>query len=510
MGGQMGGMPAQQQNTGGQLPPGFSQLYSAGGGPVTPKGMLSPGDEGGGSGPGEGPFPTGGYDPDRHDVDSPLDPGGGGDPTAQNDPVGGGRGPAAPAGPPGPSWTNSNEPWYVPNMPIAPWGGDPSKPPVFTPENWGPSYTPWAPGGQSQIPWGTATGGGDWRNNMQPPPPGQGLPPWMGGPPPGGGGGGGGGPLVPKGPGGPGYQGPTQIGPTEGDFGPPYGPGGQQPQVQPPVSVYDTYASGKAMMDETLDQALGGAIAGAGFGGNRYGTAAANAAGRVGADAAAQLNNQFTNMLYNQGNQDLNRQLQATGMGLQNQLAMEQLKAGNLNQGFDRLLRGGQLGMQQGQMQEDQIAKRLQMLLGAGQQETGRQDQWDMASYQNYINQMWAPLQNMSAFMGGPGPVRNEPIVTQTGGSAGAADYLGAAAPIIAAAIMASDERLKENIQDTGVKVGPLNLKTWNWERSGAPGVGFIAQDVEKVFPEAVLEVPAGTKLIDTARLVNGLQMGAA
>jgi hypothetical protein len=303
---------------------------------------------------------------------------------------------------------------------------------------------------------------------------------------------------------------PTQIGPTGGDFGPPYGPGGQQPNVQPPVSIYDTYASGKAMMDETLDQALGGAIAGAGFGGNRYGTAAANAAGRVGADAAAQLNNQFTNMLYNQGQQDLNRQLQATGMGLQNQLGMEQLKAGNLNQGLDRLLRGGQLGMQQGQMQEDQIAKRLQMLLGAGQGETQRQDQWDMAAYQNYINQMWAPLQNMSAFMGGPGPQRSEPIVSQQGGSAGFADYAAIAAPIIAAAMM-SDERQKENIQPTGLELAPgLAVKTWDWKHSGRPAIGLIAQEVERVIPDAVFEVPAGTKMIDTARLVNGLQMGAA
>lgn len=516
MGGQMGGMPPPQgQGQGGgrnliyrDMVPGTTDVDTendpggaggggGGGGPTTgppggPPPINDPAPGGPGGGPGGG-GPGGGHvNPPGTDADGNPIPY---DEWADNERA---------------AWTNANEPWYVPNVhPEAPWAS--GRPPTYTPENWGPSYTPWAPGGQ--VPWGTTTGGGDWRNNMQPPPPGAGLPPWMGGgggqgppqqPPPGGW------PVMPKG------QGPgNQLGPIGGDFGPPYGPGqgpggpgGQQPNVQPPVSVYDTYASGKQMMDETLDQAIGGSVASAGFGGNRYGTAAANAVGRVGADAAAQLNDQFTNMLYNQGNQDLNRQLQATGMGLQNQLGMEQLKSGNLNQGLDRLLRGGQLGMQQGQMQEDQIAKRLQMLLGAGQQETGRQDQWDMASYQNYINQMWAPLQNMSSFMGGPGPARSEPIVSNQAGQPGAVDYIAAVAPIIAA--FASDERLKTDIEDTGLEVGPLAVKTWTWERTGEPGVGFIAQDVEKVFPDAVFEVPQGTKLIDTARLVSGLQLGAS
>lgn len=522
MGGQMGGAQGgQQQNTGGQLPPGFSQPYG-GGGPVTTRGGVtgpgvdSPRDPG--NDPVGNPPPGGFREPIYEPNDYPGQPGG---------PGGTGGGPGGAGTQSGaPAWTNANEPWYVPGVEVkAPWASD--LPPQYNPVNWGPSYTPWAPGGMP--PWGANTGGG-WYDSpsMQQPPPGQGLPPWMGGPPPGQTPPGTGGPLTQR-PGGPGMQtqGPNQIGPIGGDFGPPYGPGQgpggpgpfppgmggpggppTQPNVQPPVSVYDTYNSGKQMMDETLDQAIGGSVASAGFGGNRYGTAAANAVGRVGADAAAELNNQFTNMLYNQGNQDLNRQLQATGMGLQNQLAMEQLKAGNLNQGLDRLLRGADIGMQQGQMNESQIAQRLQMLLGAGQQETGRQDQWDMAAWQDFENNKWAPLDRLAPFVGGVPSQSQEPIVSQSAGSPGFADYAAIAAPIIAAAMM-SDETQKTNIQDTGLKVGPLAVKTWDWKRDGKSAVGFIAQEVEAVYPDAVFEVPAGTKMIDTARLVAGLQMGA-
>ena len=310
---------------------------------------------------------------------------------------------------------------------------------------------------------------------------------------------------------------PGGIGPIGGDFGPPYGPpgsggpGGTQPNVQPPGSVYDTYASGKQMMDETLDQAIGGSVASAGFGGNRYGTAAANAVGRVGADASAELNNQFTNMLYNQGNQDLNRQLQATGMGLQNQQFMEQLKSGNLNQAQDRLLRGAGVGQAQSGMNEEQIARRLPALLGAGQGETDRQDQWDMAAMQDYANNQWGSLDHLSPFVGGVPSQRSEPIVTQTGGPAGGADYLAAAAPIIMAAIMAgSDERLKKDIKGTGYELAPgLELKEYTWKHNNVRTAGLLAQDVERVMPEAVFHAPAGMKMIDTSRLIHGLQLGA-
>jgi len=164
--------------------------------------------------------------------------------------------------------------------------------------------------------------------------------------------------------------------------------------------------------------------------------------------------------------------------------------------------------MQQGQMQEDQIAKRLQMLLGAGTGETGRQDMWDQLAYGQYAQDKWAPLDHLAPFVTGTPMGQAEPIVTSTGGEAGGMEFIAAMAPIIAA--MVSDENQKENIQETGYELLPgVPIKTWDWKFNKQPGIGVIAQELEKVMPEAVFEVPAGTKLIDTARLVSGLQLGA-
>jgi hypothetical protein len=54
-----------------------------------------------------------------------------------------------------------------------------------------------------------------------------------------------------------------------------------------------------------------------------------------------------------------------------------------------------------------------------------------------------------------------------------------------------SDERLKTNIANiTGAldKVSKLNGVTFNWRESGAKATGLIAQNVQAVIPEAVVE----------------------
>ena len=57
---------------------------------------------------------------------------------------------------------------------------------------------------------------------------------------------------------------------------------------------------------------------------------------------------------------------------------------------------------------------------------------------------------------------------------------------------IASDERLKENIKvvpDALDKVEALRGVTFDWKRDGTPSAGVIAQEVQKVLPEAVKEV---------------------
>ncbi len=57
---------------------------------------------------------------------------------------------------------------------------------------------------------------------------------------------------------------------------------------------------------------------------------------------------------------------------------------------------------------------------------------------------------------------------------------------------IASDERLKDNIQKIGT-LGHLNVYIWEWNEAGkivsqgAPNIGFIAQEVQKIYPEYVI-----------------------
>lgn len=57
---------------------------------------------------------------------------------------------------------------------------------------------------------------------------------------------------------------------------------------------------------------------------------------------------------------------------------------------------------------------------------------------------------------------------------------------------IASDERLKENIEvvsDAVIKCQALRGVTFDWKRDGAASAGVIAQDVQEVLPEAVKQV---------------------
>jgi len=69
----------------------------------------------------------------------------------------------------------------------------------------------------------------------------------------------------------------------------------------------------------------------------------------------------------------------------------------------------------------------------------------------------------------------------------------------IASAFITSDERLKENIEKVGSYKG-LNVYEYNYLWSPTKWVGFIAQEVEKIIPEAVFNVN-GFKVIDYGKI---------
>lgn len=65
-----------------------------------------------------------------------------------------------------------------------------------------------------------------------------------------------------------------------------------------------------------------------------------------------------------------------------------------------------------------------------------------------------------------------------------------------------SDERLKENIHDTGISVDGVPVKTWDWRGTGEPDVGVIAQDVERKNPGAVDKShPSGYRRVDYSKV---------
>lgn len=72
-----------------------------------------------------------------------------------------------------------------------------------------------------------------------------------------------------------------------------------------------------------------------------------------------------------------------------------------------------------------------------------------------------------------------------------------------------SDRRLKTNVEDTGERVGPLVVYTFDYLRDDYPDLdmpsgrqrGFMADEVERYYPQAVSVNPHGYKVVDYAVL---------
>ena len=80
---------------------------------------------------------------------------------------------------------------------------------------------------------------------------------------------------------------------------------------------------------------------------------------------------------------------------------------------------------------------------------------------------------------------------------------LGGAAMMAPAGTFAafSDIRLKENIERVGTTEGGIPIYEYNYIGSDIRHVGVMAQEVEKVIPEAVIEHESGFKLVDYSKV---------
>jgi hypothetical protein len=73
----------------------------------------------------------------------------------------------------------------------------------------------------------------------------------------------------------------------------------------------------------------------------------------------------------------------------------------------------------------------------------------------------------------------------------------------IIGAVAMSDAELKEDIKDTGLKIHGIPIRTFRFKGSKVRQVGTIAQEVEKVRPDAVKRLSNGRLLVDYTKLIG-------
>lgn len=83
---------------------------------------------------------------------------------------------------------------------------------------------------------------------------------------------------------------------------------------------------------------------------------------------------------------------------------------------------------------------------------------------------------------------------------------IGAAGSIFG---MFSDERLKEDIAPVGKLNDGQNVYSYRYKGDPVPRIGLMAQEVERVHPEAVSEHPSGYKMVDYRLATRGARVGA-
>ncbi len=142
---------------------------------------------------------------------------------------------------------------------------------------------------------------------------------------------------------------------------------------------------------------------------------------------------------------------------------------------FGALSNLGGFGQQGAQIPQQQIGDYLNYLgWGTGAQNAGNNAALGGANFA--LNQNNQAFNQQSSTMGGIGKA------------------IGAAAPYVLAAF--SDERLKEDIVPVGQLHDGLPVYSYRYKGDPMPRIGLMAQDVEKVRPDAVHEV-GGFKAVD-------------
>tara|TARA_R110000824_G_scaffold81763_2_gene205344 strand:- start:4751 stop:6997 length:2247 start_codon:yes stop_codon:yes gene_type:complete len=99
----------------------------------------------------------------------------------------------------------------------------------------------------------------------------------------------------------------------------------------------------------------------------------------------------------------------------------------------------------------------------------------------------------------------NSKIASNNATTGAMAGVLGAGIKAFGPAIIASDRRVKQNISKVGVLDNGLPVYSFQYIWGGPQQIGLMAQDVEKVNPDAVLETSGGIKMVNYSKAVSEL-----
>lgn len=184
--------------------------------------------------------------------------------------------------------------------------------------------------------------------------------------------------------------------------------------------------------------------------------------------------------------------------------------AGIRSQGFDdtaRIAESNRQGAFQGASQFTNMGQTAQNLAAADQQRLlgvgGLEQQLDQANldvpYQEHLNQQAFPYQStqwLAGIQGALGPLMGSTSTQTTPRASTGSQILGLAATGLGA-YMASDARLKENIERVGELDDGTPIYRYNFVGDPTTQIGVIAQEIEQTNPAAVATDEHGIKHVD-------------
>ncbi len=241
-------------------------------------------------------------------------------------------------------------------------------------------------------------------------------------------------------------------------------------------------------------QAAEAARGAAGTAGALYGAAPGLAAG------SAALPNQAILQQLAAANQGAASGLGNYGTGLQSIINAYQQAQGLPTQALQTAMQFGAAPYNLGQGMTSNALAGLQGATNIGQQQYQLPMQL-LQSFQNYLTggQNAAGLQNQ---------LQNQQFNQQAAGIGGlfsgantAFDILGKALPF--ATMLFSDRRLKTDIAPVGQLYNGLPVSLYRYLGDPTPRIGLMADEVERVHPEAVMTGPVGFKMVNYDRAVR-------